>query len=76
MSNVLAMYRTGTGKGVDRAMTTLWMEDVTSGASDMSDLPLGVEVNIDDIDYARIMRRITLNDGGADTVISAFNSSI
>jgi hypothetical protein len=76
MSNVLAMYRAGTGKGVDRAMATLWMEDVTSGASDMSDLPLGVEVNIDDIDYARIMRRIIVSVGAADTEVSAFNSSI
>jgi hypothetical protein len=57
-------------------MATVWMEDEASGVSDVRDLPLDVEVNIDDIEYARIMRRITLNDGGADTVISAFNSSI
>ena len=47
-----------------------------SGASDMGDLPLDVEVNIDDVEYARIMRRIAITDGGADTEISAFNSSI
>jgi hypothetical protein len=57
-------------------MATLRMEGVPSGASDMGDLPLDVEVNIDDIEYARIMRRITVRDGGSDTVVSAFNSSI
>jgi hypothetical protein len=57
-------------------MATLQMEGVRSGTSDMHDLPLGVEVNIDDIEYARIMRRITIADGGTDTEVSAFNSSI
>lgn len=57
-------------------MTVLHMEDVTSGASDRGDLPLDVEVNIDDVEYARIMRRITIGDGGTDTEVSAFNSSI
>ena len=57
-------------------MATSWMEAVTSGASDMCDLPLDVEVNIDDFEYARIIRRITVGDGAADTEISAFNSSI
>jgi hypothetical protein len=57
-------------------MATLQMEGVRSGTSDMHDLPLDVEVNIDDIEYARIMRRITIADGGSDTDVSAFNSSI
>jgi hypothetical protein len=57
-------------------MATLQMEGVRSGTSDMHDLPLAVEVNIDDIEYARIMRRITIADGGTDTDVSAFNSSI
>jgi hypothetical protein len=57
-------------------MSTLQLEGVKSGTSDMLDLPLDVEVNIDDIEYARIMRRITIADGGTDTDVSAFNSSI
>jgi hypothetical protein len=57
-------------------MATSWMEAVASGASDMGDLPLDVEVNIDEFEYARIIRRVTVGDGGADTEISAFNSSI
>lgn len=57
-------------------MSTLQLEDVKSGTSDMVGLPLDVEVNIDDIEYARIMRRITIADGGTDTDVSAFNSSI
>jgi sulfatase maturation enzyme AslB (radical SAM superfamily) len=57
-------------------MSTLQFEGVTSVTSDMHDLPLDVEVNIDDAEYARIMRRITIADGGTDTDVSAFNSSI
>jgi len=57
-------------------MASSWIEAVTSGVSDMGGLPLDVEVNIDDFEYARIIRRITVSDGGADTEISAFNSSI
>jgi hypothetical protein len=57
-------------------MASSWIDAVTSGPSDMGGLPLDVEVNIDDFEYARIIRRITVRDGGADTEISAFNSSI
>ena len=57
-------------------MSTLQLEGVTSVTSNMGDLPLDVDVNIDDIEYARIMRRITIGDGGTDTEVSAFNSSI
>jgi FXSXX-COOH protein len=57
-------------------MSTLQLEGVTSVTSDMHDLPLDVEVNIDDAEYSRIMRRITIADGGTDTDVSAFNSSI
>jgi hypothetical protein len=46
-------------------MSTLQFEGVTSVTSD-----------IDDAEYARIMRRITIADGGTDTDVSAFNSSI
>jgi hypothetical protein len=57
-------------------MATSWMEAVASGASDVGDLPLNIEVNIDDFEYARIIRRITVGDGSAETEISGFNSSI
>jgi hypothetical protein len=57
-------------------MASSWIDAVTSGPSDMGGLPLDVEVNIDDFEYARIIRRIAVRDGGADTEISAFNSSI
>ena len=40
------------------------------------DLPLGADVDIDDAEYARIMRRIGNGDGDTDTEVSAFNSSI
>jgi hypothetical protein len=57
-------------------MANSWMESVVSGPSDMGDLPLDVEVSIDDIEYARIIRRIIPAGRGADTEVSAFNSSI
>jgi sulfatase maturation enzyme AslB (radical SAM superfamily) len=44
--------------------------------ADADDPPLDVEVNIDDAEYGRIMRRVFLADGGTDTDVSAFNSSI
>jgi hypothetical protein len=66
----------GSEQGSRSAMTVMQQEDVMSGASDMGDLSLGVEVNIDDIEYDRIMRRINIGDGGTDTEVSAFNSSI
>jgi FXSXX-COOH protein len=56
-------------------MATLQFEGVTSGTSDVRDLPLDVEINIDNTEYARIMRRLSA-DGGTDTDVSAFNSSI
>lgn len=57
-------------------MTVLEIDRITSGASDTDDLPLDAEDGIDDTEYARIMRRITIGDGGTDTEVSAFNSSI
>ena len=49
---------------------------VASGMSDIQDLPFDFDVNIDNIEYSRIMRRIGVQDGGSGTPISAFNSSI
>lgn len=57
-------------------MAVLQLEGVTYGASDMGDLPLDVEVDIDDTEYERIMRRLAIGSGGTDTEVSAFNSSI
>ncbi len=57
-------------------MGTLQYEDVESVTSYMNDLPIDAEVCIDDAEYSRIMRRIFLADGGTDTDVSAFNSSI
>jgi FXSXX-COOH protein len=57
-------------------MTVFEMERIMSSASDMDDLPLEAEGGIDDAEYARVMRRITIGDNGTDTEVSAFNSSI
>ena len=61
--------------------TDLQPDFVVSTASDLNDLPLDAEADISHDEYARIMHRITIGDGsggddGADTEISAFNSSI
>ena len=40
------------------------------------DLPLDAEVNVDALEYERIMRRIFNRGGEPDTEVSAFNSSI
>jgi FXSXX-COOH protein len=47
-----------------------------TAASDMRELPLDAEAGIDDAEYARIMRRVNGGDGGTDTDVCAFNSSI
>lgn len=58
-------------------MRTSYADDVfTSGISDIRDLPLDAEVNIDDVKYAHIMRRIGIAEGESGTSVSAFNSSI
>ena len=40
------------------------------------DLPLDAEINIDALEYERIMRRIGITDDEPDIEVSAFNSSI
>jgi FXSXX-COOH protein len=57
-------------------MAAAQVEAVESGIPDIHDLPLDVEVGIGDVEYGRIMRRILGEDGGSDTPVSAFNSSI
>lgn len=51
-------------------------EVVLSGVIDVSDVPLRAEVNIDGLEYMRIMRRIGIQDAESVTSVSAFNSSI
>ncbi|HEY3882966.1 MAG TPA: hypothetical protein VGM12_30635 [Trebonia sp.] len=51
-------------------------EVVLSGVTDVSDVPLRADVNIDGLEYMRIMRRIGIQDGESVTPVSAFNSSI
>jgi hypothetical protein len=57
-------------------MSTLQFEDVESVTSNTDDPPIDAEANIEDAEYDRIMRRIFLAEGGTDTTVSAFNSSI
>jgi hypothetical protein len=47
---------------------------LTSDMRDIHDLPLDVEIVIDDVEYARVMRSIGVVEDG--TPVSAFNSSI
>jgi hypothetical protein len=56
--------------------TMQYEDDVESITSNTADLPIDAEDNIEDAEYDRIMRRIFLADGGTDTDVSAFNSSI
>jgi hypothetical protein len=51
-------------------------EVVPSSVIDLSDVTLDAEVNIDSLEYMRIMRRIGIQDGESVTPVSAFNSSI
>jgi hypothetical protein len=57
-------------------MSAVHLEDVASATSDVDGPPFDVEVVIDDAEYARIMRRITIGGGGTGTDVCAFNSSI
>jgi hypothetical protein len=51
-------------------------EVVLSSVIDVSDVSLRAEVNIDGLEYMRIMRRIGIQGGESATLASAFNSSI
>jgi hypothetical protein len=58
-------------------MSTVYTDQViVSDLSDIGDLPLDAEVNVDVGEYVRIMRRLGSLDGGPGTSVSAFNSSI
>jgi len=54
-------------------MSALEQDIIVSDLPDLSGLPLGDRIGLDDGEYARIMRRA---GGGADATVSAFNSSI
>jgi hypothetical protein len=51
-------------------------EVIVSDMSDIRDLPLDADVRTSDVEYARIMRRAGIVEGGPVTSVSAFNSSI
>ncbi len=58
-------------------MPTTYADAVfTSDMSAIHDLPLNTEVNIDDAEYSRIMRRIGIAEDEPGTSVSAFNSAI
>jgi hypothetical protein len=68
---------TNIGGGAQLPMSTVLVDLVIkSDLIDLHDLSLDAEVNLDDAEYARIMRQIGLSDGEDDTTVSAFNSSI
>jgi hypothetical protein len=53
--------------------------NVVSDRSDDLDLSFDVDLNIDAVEYSRIMQRISVDGDGDDravTSVSAFNSSI
>lgn len=56
-------------------MSTMLSEG-KSATSNMTDWRIDDEAVIDDAAYRRIMQRIFHGDGGTDTDVSAFNSSI
>jgi hypothetical protein len=47
----------------------------TDGAGDLN-LPFDFDLNIDAVEYSRIMHRIGIDGDETDTRVSAFNSSI
>jgi hypothetical protein len=51
-------------------------EIVLSNVFDVSDVPFNADVNIDGLEYMRIMRRIGIQDSESVTPVAAFNSSI
>jgi hypothetical protein len=57
-------------------MSTVNTDHVFESNLPMDDLPFDVELYLDDVEYARIMRRIDNGGGEPDTRVSAFNSSI
>jgi hypothetical protein len=72
----------GIGRGAQLPMSEEYVSKkythpfVMSDLAEIDDLPLDAEVNLDDIEYARIMRRIDSGDGEPGATVSAFNSSI
>jgi hypothetical protein len=61
---------------VHMATTTAGAIAIYDASGDDSDLPLDLDLRIDEVEYARIMRRIGIDGDETDTSVSAFNSSI
>jgi len=66
----------GLGSPISHMHTIHADEVVASNVSDIRDQPLDMQGNIDDVEYALIMRRIGIAEGEPGTSVSAFNSSI
>jgi hypothetical protein len=66
----------GLGSPISHMPTISPDTDIASGVSDIRDLLLDTEDNIDDVEYLHIMQRIGIAEGEPGTSVSAFNSSI
>ena len=67
----------GTAKGAVYMAGAQPESNVVSDRSEDLDLSFDVDLNIDAMEYSRIMQRIGVDgDDGAVTSVSAFNSSI
>ena len=66
----------GLGSPISHMSTTSADAVIVSDAPVMRDLPFDMEVDINDTEYAHIMRRIGIAEGEPGTSVSAFNSSI
>jgi hypothetical protein len=66
----------GLGSPISHMPTIYADEVIVSDVSDIRALPLDTADNIDDAEYAHIMRRSGIVEGEPGTSVSAFNSSI
>jgi hypothetical protein len=66
----------GLGSPISHMPTISADADIASDVSDIRDLLLGTEDSIDDVEYQHIMWRLGIAEGGPETSVSAFNSSI
>ena len=57
-------------------MATRTVDTVDTGESDDLDLSFDFDMNIDAVEYSRIMHRIGIDGDETVTRVSAFNSSI
>jgi hypothetical protein len=66
----------GLGNPISHMPTICPDKVIPSDVSDLHDLPLYAEVDIDKVAYAHVMRRIGMTEGEPGASVSAFNSSI